>query len=86
MSEIKKRLFFVFRCRKKAVGVVYIYHHKAFLPSVGQFIQFIRLRSEAPSAELSKSLIWYITPMQQRSKSGFIRDWFSATAFPKGRL
>ncbi len=30
--------------------------------------------------ELSKSLIWLTTPMQQRSKSGFIRDWLSATA------
>ena len=30
--------------------------------------------------ELSKSLIWHTTPMQQRSKSGFIRDWLSATA------
>ena len=30
--------------------------------------------------ELSKSSIWYTTPMQQRSKSRFICDWQSATA------
>ena len=29
--------------------------------------------------ELSKSMIWYTTPMQQRSKSGLIRSWLSAT-------
>ena len=28
---------------------------------------------------MSKSVIWFTTPMQQRSKSGFIRDWLSAT-------
>ena len=27
-------------------------------------------------------MIWRTTPMQQRSKSGFIRDWLSATAAP----
>ena len=32
--------------------------------------------------ELSKSLIWFTTPMQQRSKSEFICDWLSATAMP----
>ena len=30
--------------------------------------------------ELSKSVIWLTTPMQQRSKSRFICDWLSATA------
>ena len=30
--------------------------------------------------ELSKSVIWFTTPMQQRSKSRFICDWLSATA------
>ena len=33
--------------------------------------------------ELSKSVIWLTTPMQQRSKSRFICDWLSATA-PNG--
>ena len=32
--------------------------------------------------ELSKSMIWYTTPMQQRSKSRVICDWLSATARP----
>ena len=30
-------------------------------------------------ADPYKSMIWFTTPMQQRSKSGFIRDWLSAT-------
>ncbi len=30
--------------------------------------------------ELSKSVIWHTTPMQQRSKSRLICDWLSATA------
>ena len=31
---------------------------------------------------MSKSLIWFTTPMHQRSKSRFICDWLSATVAP----
>ena len=52
------------------------YVNRGFSPSV--MTEVVRgLTAE----ELSKSMIWYTTPMQQRSKNRFICDWLSATAY-----
>ena len=44
------------------------------------FMQSLSHHAVTAPEELSKSSIWYTTPMQQRSKSRFICDWLRATA------